>query len=79
MQRFKRFIGDKKFYKQVFTIILPIILQQFMLSVAGYIDGLMINSYGGEGYVEAFNGVSAANKLMFVLTFIWIALASTAS
>lgn len=79
MSKLKRFIGDKAFYKQVAKIILPIMIQQLTLSLAGYIDSLMINSYGGVGDPSAYNGVSAANKLMFVLNFTWIAAASVAS
>lgn len=64
----KKFIGDKLFYRKVFTIIIPIMLQQLFLSLAGYIDNVMINYYG----VNAYNGVSAANRLMFVCNFVWI-------
>lgn len=79
MNKLKRFIGDKVFYKQVAKIIIPIMIQQLTLSLAGYIDSLMINSYGGVSDPAAYNGVSAANKLMFVLNFTWIAGASVAS
>lgn len=74
-----KYIGDKEFYRQVFVLIIPIMIQQLFLSVAGYVDSLMINAYGGVGFVEAYNGVSAANKLMFILSFVWMAFASTAS
>lgn len=73
----KKYIGDKRFYKQVFTLILPIMLQQLFVSIAGYVDNLMINEYG-DG-VLAYNGVSAANRLMFVCNFVWMGLAATAS
>ncbi len=73
----KKYLGDKKFYKHVFTLILPIMLQQLFVSIAGYIDNLMINSYGGNAL--AYNGVSAANRLIFVCNFVWMGLAATAS
>ncbi|MEG1805270.1 MAG: MATE family efflux transporter [Clostridia bacterium] len=73
----KNYIGDKKFYKHAFMIILPIMAQQLFLSIAGYVDSLMINSYGGN--FDAFNGVSAANRLMFIFQFVFIGLASAAS
>lgn len=73
----KKFIGDKTFYKSVFVIIIPIMIQQLFLSIAGYIDNLMINSYGGTA--EAYNGVNAANRLMFVCNFIWLGASATAS
>jgi len=66
----RKFIGDKTFYKQVFTIILPIMAQQLFLSLAGYIDNAMINKF--DELHLAYNGVSAANRLMFVCNFVWI-------
>ena len=68
----KKFIGDKNFYKRVFVIIIPIMLQQLFLSLAGYIDNIMINSY--DELHCAYNGVSAANRLMFVCNFVWLGL-----
>ena len=56
---FKKFIGTKVFYKQVFIIILPIMLQQLLMNLAGYVDNVMINSFGGNA--NAYNGVNAAN------------------
>ena len=78
MLKIKQFIGDKKFYKTTFAIILPIMIQQLFLSIAGYVDSLMINGYGGAS-TAAYDGVSSANKIMFVLNFIWIGFAATAS
>ena len=63
----------------VFAIITPIMLQQLMLSLAGYIDNLMINAYGGVGDFAAYNGVSAANRIIFVLNFTALGIAATAS
>ena len=76
--KLKEFFGDKKFYKLTFAIILPIMVQQLLLSVAGYIDSLMINGYGGSS-TAAYDGVSAANRMVFVLNFIWLGFAITAS
>ena len=76
--KLKKWIGDKKFYKMTFAIILPIMIQQLLLSVAGYIDSLMINGYGGAS-TAAYDGVSAANRLVFVLNFVWLGVAATAS
>ena len=67
-----KYIGDKDFFKRVFTIIIPIMLQQLFLSIAGYIDNIMINAY--DELHLAYNGVSAANRLMFVCNFVWLGL-----
>ena len=73
----KKYIGTKIFYKQVFIIILPIMLQQLLMNLAGYVDNVMINSYGGNA--NAYNGVNAANRFIFVCNFIFIGLAACAS
>ncbi len=70
----KRFIGSKRFYKVAFAVIVPIVFQQLFVSIAGYIDSLMINSFSAASY----SGVSAANKLMFVFTFVFIGLGAAA-
>lgn len=77
LTKLKQYIGDKKFYKMTFAIIIPIMLQQLLLSVAGYIDSLMINGYGTTS--AAYDGVSAANRLIFIFNFIWLGFAATAS
>ena len=77
MNFLKRYIGDKKFYKYVFSLIIPIMLQQLLISVAGYVDNIMINNYTVDS--SAYNGVNAANRLMFVLNFVWLGCAAVSS
>ncbi len=73
----KKYIGNKTFYKSIFALIIPIMLQQLLISVAGYIDNIMINNYTPNSI--AYNGVSAANRLTFVLNFIWLGFATVSS
>lgn len=73
----KKYIGDKFFYKRVFALIIPIMLQQLLISIAGYVDNIMINSYGENAI--AYNGVSAANRMLFVLNFLWLGFATVSS
>ncbi len=73
----KKYFGDKKFYKMVFLLIIPIMIQQLFISLGGYIDSLMLNGFQTGGL--AYNGVSAANKMMFVLNFLFMGAAASAS
>ncbi len=73
----KKYFGDKKFYKMVFILIIPIMIQQLFISLGGYVDSLMLNGFQEGGL--AYNGVSAANKMMFVLNFLWMGAAASAS
>ncbi len=58
----KKFIGDKKFYKMLFAIVMPIVLQQFITQFVGLLDNLMVGQVG----TSEMTGVSLANQLLFV-------------
>lgn len=62
MINFKKFIADKKFYKSLLIIVMPIILQQFITQFVSLVDNLMIGSVGNS----EMTGVSLANQLLFV-------------
>ena len=59
----KKFIGDKRFYKMLFTILLPIIAQQFITQFVSMIDNIMVGRVGNDEMI----GVSLGNQLLFVL------------
>ena len=62
MTWFKKFIGDKKFYKNLILIVFPIILQQFITQFVSLIDNLMVGNIG----TNEMTGVSLGNQLLFV-------------
>lgn len=70
--RINKYIGDRAFYKMALAIIIPVVIQQLILSIAGYTDTLMINAFSKEAY----NGVFTANRFMFIMNFFWIGLAA---
>lgn len=76
-KRIKKYIGDKHFYKHVFLIVAPIVVQQLLFSLGGYVDNLMVNAYGGNSI--AYGGVSAANRLVLVFNFLFIGLSAASS
>ena len=57
-----RYIGDKAFYKSVLTLLLPIIIQQFITSFVSLLDNVMVGSLGAE----AISAASIANQVMMV-------------
>lgn len=71
-KRFQKYIGDKAFYKLAFAIIVPVVIQQMILQIAGFVDNLMINGYS----VNAYAGVSTANRFMFIINFFWIGISA---
>ncbi len=58
----KQFIGTKKFYKMLFAIVLPIVLQQFITQFVSLLDNLMVGQIGESEMA----GVSLGNQLLFI-------------
>ena len=56
------FIGDKKFYRTVMLMVLPLIAQNMISNFVNLLDNIMV---GQVGTVE-MSGVAIANQLMFV-------------
>lgn len=59
----KNLVGDKKFYRHVLTIALPIMLQNGITNFVGMLDNIMVGRVG----TEQMSGVSIVNQLLFIL------------
>ncbi len=57
-----KFIGNKKFYRNVLMIAVPIIVQNMITNFVGLLDNIMVGRIG----TEQMTGVSIVNQLMFV-------------
>ena len=57
-----KFIGDRKFYKRLFALALPIMIQNFITNFVNMLDNIMV---GNVGTVQ-MNGVAVSNQLLFV-------------
>ena len=62
----KSLIGDKKFYKHVLVLVIPIFIQNFITNFVNMLDNLMV---GKIGQVE-MTGVSVTNQLIFVFNLV---------
>lgn len=58
----RKLIGDRKFYKKVFAVALPIMLQNGISNFVGLLDNIMVGRLG----TEQMSGVSIVNQLIFV-------------
>ncbi len=56
------FIGDRKFYKTVFMLVLPLIVQNAISNFVNLLDNIMIGQVG----TPQMSGVAIANQLIFV-------------
>jgi Na+-driven multidrug efflux pump len=66
MTRFKRYFGDRRFYKNVILLTLPIMIQSGITNAVNMLDNLMIGSLG----TEAISGVSIVNQLLFIFSMV---------
>lgn len=58
--RFKRtFIGDRKFYKTVMALVIPIIIQNSITNFVNLLDNIMVGQVG----TAQMSGVAIANSL----------------
>ena len=59
---YQKLIGDKAFYKMVFLIAVPIIVQNGITNFVGLLDNIMVGRVG----TEQMSGVAIVNQLMMV-------------
>ena len=57
-----KFIGDKKFYRMVLLIAVPIMIQNGITNFVSLLDNIMVGQVG----TNQMSGVAIANQLIFV-------------
>ncbi|HEX3022363.1 MAG TPA: MATE family efflux transporter [Lachnospiraceae bacterium] len=58
----RKLIGDKKFYKMILAIAIPIMVQNGITNFVGLLDNIMVGRIG----TEQMSGVAIVNQLIFV-------------
>ncbi len=66
MKILHKFIGDKRFYKMLLVLVLPIVVQQGITNFVSLLDNLMVGRLG----TLHMSGVSIVNQLVFVFNLI---------
>lgn len=59
---FKRYIGDKPFYRMVLALVIPLVIQQAISSFVSLLDNVMV---GGLG-TESISAVAVVNQILMV-------------
>ena len=62
MLKLRRLIGTRAFYRSVLTLLIPIIVQQFISSFVSLLDNVMVGRLG----TEAISAASIANTVLNV-------------
>lgn len=60
--KLNRYVGDKHFYRRVFAVALPIIVQNGITNFVSLLDNIMVGQVG----TIPMNGVAIVNQLLFV-------------
>ena len=58
----KKFVGDKRFYRMVLTLVVPIVIQQGITNLVNLLDNVMV---GGLG-TESISAVAIVNQILMV-------------
>ena len=58
----QRYIGDRNFYRRVFAILMPILIQNVITNFVSMLDNIMVGQIG----TEPMSGVAIVNQLVFV-------------
>lgn len=58
----KKYFGDRAFYRKLFTVMLPILVQNVITNFVSLLDNIMVGQVG----TEQMSGVAIVNQLMFV-------------
>ena len=62
----KKLIGDRAFYRRVFAISVPIIIQNAITNFVNLLDNVMVGALG----TEAMSGVSIVNQFVFIFNLL---------
>ena len=66
MKFFKKFIGDKAFYKMLLTVAIPIMVQNGITNFVSLLDNIMVGRLG----TEQMSGVSIVNQFIFIFNLV---------
>ena len=58
----KRYIGDRAFYRRLFTVMVPMLIQNLITNFVNLLDNVMVGQVG----TEPMSGVAIVNQLLFV-------------
>ena len=60
--KLKTLIGDRAFYKKLFAVMLPVLIQNVITNFVSLLDNVMVGQVG----TESMSGVAIVNQLLFV-------------
>ena len=58
----QRYVGDRAFYRKLFTVMVPMLIQNLITNFVNLLDNVMVGQVG----TEPMSGVAIVNQLLFV-------------
>ena len=58
----RRYVGDRAFYRKLFAVMIPILIQNVITNFVSLLDNVMVGQVG----TESMSGVAIVNQLLFV-------------
>ena len=58
----RSYIGDRAFYRKLFSVLIPILIQNLITNFVSLLDNIMVGQVG----TEPMSGVAIVNQLLFV-------------
>ena len=58
----KRLIGDRDFYRRLFAVMTPVLVQNVITNFVSLLDNVMVGQVG----TEPMSGVAIVNQLIFI-------------
>ena len=60
--KIRSLIGDRAFYRRLFSVLIPILIQNLITNFVSLLDNIMVGQIG----TEQMSGVAIVNQLLFV-------------
>ncbi|MBQ9544577.1 MAG: MATE family efflux transporter, partial [Clostridia bacterium] len=73
--KFKSLVGDRKFYKTLLGVAIPIMIQNAVTTFVSLLDNIMVGAVG----TETMSGVSIVNQFLFVFSLLAFGVVSAGS
>lgn len=58
----KKYVGDREFYKKLFAVMIPILIQNVITNFVSLLDNIMVGRVG----TEPMSGVAIVNQILFI-------------
>ena len=60
---FRKYIGSREFYRKLFSVMIPVLIQNVITNFVSLLDNIMVGRVG----TEPMSGVAIVNQLLFIL------------